>query len=131
MQPLLRQGFFCADNSVPLRVHGRDTSRPRTWDAQKKRTAHSPRQRRAERRIKISHLFLIICLAFVLLLLYNISMSIFFVPGSGSLAVARECVKSGLPVFAFQPVAPAPIPSTSGAWIVSSFAGFVCWQWQQ
>jgi hypothetical protein len=55
--------------------------------------------------------------------------AVFFSPGAGSLAVARECVKSGLPVFAFQEQAPAAIPSTAGQWQQSSFMGFQCWQW--
>ena len=54
--------------------------------------------------------------------------AVFFAPGSGSLAVARECVRSGLPVFAFGSV-PASIPSVSGQWVASSFMGFTCWQW--
>lgn len=56
--------------------------------------------------------------------------AVFFSPGAGSLAVARECVKSGLPVFAFQEQAPALIPSVAGQWAQSSFFGFSCWQWQ-
>ena len=68
--------------------------------------------------------------------------AVFFQPGAGSLAVARECVKSGLPVFAFnptpaaQPIAPGPIPSTPGAWEQVSPAswwaafGLPCWQFQ-
>lgn len=55
--------------------------------------------------------------------------AVFFNPGAGSLAVARECVRSGLPVFAFQVAAPAPVPSVSGQWVASSFHGFACWQW--
>ena len=54
--------------------------------------------------------------------------AIFFSPGSGSLAVARECMRSGLPVFALGEQ-PAPIPSVSGQWVASSFMGFSCWQW--
>jgi hypothetical protein len=57
------------------------------------------------------------------------SQAVFFEPGPGSLAVARECVKSGLPVFAFSEQAPAPIPSQSGQWVASSFMGFSCWAW--
>jgi hypothetical protein len=55
--------------------------------------------------------------------------AVFFSPGAGSLAVARECVRSGLPVFAFQVAAPASVPSVSGQWVASSFMGFACWQW--
>jgi hypothetical protein len=60
------------------------------------------------------------------------SAAVFFAPGSGSLAVAREAVKSGIPVFAFwvQAYPPASIPSTPGQWVRSSFAGFGCWQFQ-
>lgn len=57
------------------------------------------------------------------------SQAVFFSPGSGSLAVARECVRSGLPVFAFGSC-PAPVPSVAGQWVKSSFAGRFCWQWQ-
>jgi len=55
--------------------------------------------------------------------------AVFFSPGAGSLAVARECVRSGLPVFAFSPAMPAAVPSVSGSWVASSFLGFACWQW--
>jgi hypothetical protein len=60
------------------------------------------------------------------------SAAVFFAPGAGSLAVAREAVKAGIPVFAFwvQAYPPAPIPSTPGQWVHSSFAGFGCWQFQ-
>jgi hypothetical protein len=54
--------------------------------------------------------------------------AVFLSPGSGSLAVARECVRAGLPVFAFGET-PAPIPSVSGQWVASSFMGFCCWWW--
>ena len=54
--------------------------------------------------------------------------AVFFSPGEGSLAVARECVRSGLPVFAFGSQ-PARVPSVSGQWVKSSFMGFSCWQW--
>lgn len=57
------------------------------------------------------------------------SHAVFFSPGSGSLAVARECVRSGLPVFAFSPAMPAAIPSVSGHWVASSFHSFACWHW--
>lgn len=56
------------------------------------------------------------------------SQAVFFAPGAGSLAVARECVRQGLPVFAFGEQ-PAPVPSVSGQWVGSSFMGFSCWQW--
>lgn len=65
--------------------------------------------------------------------------ALFFQPGKGSLAVARECVKSGLPVFAFTTAEPAPIPSTAGTWSFvhpySYYAPFSSresqvWQWQ-
>lgn len=55
--------------------------------------------------------------------------AVFFSPGPGSLAVAREAVKAGLPVYAFGSY-PSPIPSSVGFWVESSFMGFVCWQWQ-
>lgn len=55
--------------------------------------------------------------------------AVFFSPGPGSLAVARECIKSGLPVFAFGAY-PAPIPSSVGFWVEQAFMGFACWQWQ-
>lgn len=65
------------------------------------------------------------------------SQAVFFSPGAGSLAVARECVRAGLPVYAFNPtparvpVMPAPIPSVSGSWVRSLFMGrFLCWRWQ-
>lgn len=56
------------------------------------------------------------------------SAAVFFQPGPGSLAVAREAVGQGLPVFAFGSQ-PSPIPSQAGAWVASSFMGFQCWQW--
>lgn len=57
------------------------------------------------------------------------SVAVFFSPGAGSLAVARECVRSGLSVFAFQPTPPAAVPGVSGSWVAASFMGFACWQW--
>lgn len=57
------------------------------------------------------------------------AVAVFFSPGAGSLAVARECVRSGLQVFAFQPTPPASVPSVSGSWVAASFHGFACWQW--
>lgn len=67
------------------------------------------------------------------------SAAVFFNPGSGSLAVAREFIAhflkrgvhpcNGIPLFAFSQAAPAPVPSVSGSWVASSFAGFSCWQW--
>ena len=57
------------------------------------------------------------------------SQAVFFSPGSGSLAVARECIAQGLQVFAFSQSQPAPIPSQAGSWVASSFMGFSCWQW--
>jgi len=56
------------------------------------------------------------------------SSAVFFAPGAGSLAVARECVRSGLPVFAFG-AQPARASTVSGQWVESSFMGFQCWQW--
>ena len=44
------------------------------------------------------------------------SQAIFFQPGAGSLAVARECIKAHMPVFCFSMGEPAPIPSTAGNW---------------
>ena len=58
------------------------------------------------------------------------SQAVFFSPGAGSLAVAREALKAGLPVFAFQQAQPARVPSSAGSWVASSFMGFACWQWQ-
>lgn len=58
------------------------------------------------------------------------SQAVFFQPGNGSLAVARECLKKGLQVFAFGSK-PAPIPSQAGQWVQSSFMGFSCWQWSK
>lgn len=57
------------------------------------------------------------------------SQAVFFSPGAGSLAVARECVRSGLQVFAFQQEPPAPIPSCRGQWCITWFYGFQCWGW--
>lgn len=54
--------------------------------------------------------------------------AVFFSPGAGSLAVARECISQGLPVFAFGEC-PAPVPSCAGQWVASQFMGFSCWQW--
>lgn len=43
--------------------------------------------------------------------------ALFFQPGKGSLAVAREAVKAGLSIFAFNSGGePAIIPSTAGTW---------------
>jgi hypothetical protein len=56
--------------------------------------------------------------------------AVFFMPGAGSLAVAREAVRQGLQVFAFQQEPPAPVPSCAGCWSRSYFYGFYCWQWQ-
>ena len=62
--------------------------------------------------------------------------AVFFQPGHGSLAVARECVRAGLPVYVFNPtparhpIAPSAIPSVSGSWVRSLFMGrFLCWRW--
>jgi hypothetical protein len=56
--------------------------------------------------------------------------AVFFSPGAGSLAVAREATAHNMPVFAFAQSMPARIPSTAGGWVPSSFMGFPCWQWQ-
>lgn len=62
--------------------------------------------------------------------------AVFFFPGPGSLAVARECIKSGLPVFAFSEALPAAVPEIPGTWqpVESSsyYAVFSvqCWAWQ-
>ena len=60
------------------------------------------------------------------------SMAVFFEPGPGSLAVAREAVNQGLQVFAFGEQ-PAPIPSQAGAWVfnflVIGSQAFQCWSW--
>jgi len=64
--------------------------------------------------------------------------AVFFQPGPGSLAVARECIKSSIPVFAFATVEPEPIPHTAGSWqpvgMHSYYSAFCtqfvqCWQW--
>lgn len=67
------------------------------------------------------------------------SHAVFFSPGAGSLAVAREFIAhflkrgvhpcNGIPLFAFSPAMPAAVPSVSGSWVASSFFGFACWQW--
>ena len=61
------------------------------------------------------------------------SQAVFFSPGSGSLAVARECVKSGIPVFAFSEQEPNPISSQAGRWVfnflVIGSQAFPCWSW--
>jgi len=67
------------------------------------------------------------------------SHAVFFSPGAGSLAVAREFIAhflkrgvhpcNGIPLFAFSPTMPAAVPSVSGSWVASSFLGFPCWQW--
>ncbi len=62
--------------------------------------------------------------------LQGCSSAVFFQPGSGSLAVAFHAVKAGIPVFAFSPSLPSSIPNQAGSWVVSSFHGFACWQWQ-
>ena len=60
------------------------------------------------------------------------SVAVFFSPGHGSLAVAREAVSHGLQVFAFGDQ-PAPIPSQAGAWVfdflVIGSQAFPCWSW--
>lgn len=53
--------------------------------------------------------------------------AVFFSPGPGSLAVAREAVKAGLGIFAFSQTVPAPIPSTFGNWVSAEFFGFSCY----
>jgi len=55
--------------------------------------------------------------------------AIFFNPGGGSLAVAREALKASIPVFAFSSSIPAAPVGCAGQWVASSFAGFSCWQW--
>ena len=57
------------------------------------------------------------------------AVAVFFSPGAGSLAVAREAIKAGLPIFAFSEPPPAPIPSSNGVWCISWFMGFQCWAW--
>lgn len=56
--------------------------------------------------------------------------AVFFSPGPGSLAVAREAIAAGLPVYAFVQEQPAAVPATAGSWVRSSFHGFTCWQFQ-
>jgi len=61
------------------------------------------------------------------------SAAVFFSPGPGSLAVAREAINAGISVFAFgtpHSGSPAPVPSSIGFWVESSFQGSPCWQWQ-
>lgn len=55
--------------------------------------------------------------------------AVFFNPGPGSLAVAREFAKTKGRIFAFSEQAPAPIASSRGMWCQSFFLGFQCWQW--
>lgn len=55
--------------------------------------------------------------------------AVFFNPGPGSLAVAREAVRAGLRVFAFSDQAPAPVPSCHGLWCMAFFQSFQCWAW--
>lgn len=55
--------------------------------------------------------------------------AVFFNPGPGSLAVAREAVRAGLRVFAFSDQAPAPVPSCRGLWCMAFFQSFQCWAW--
>lgn len=55
--------------------------------------------------------------------------AVFFDPGKGSLAVAREFAKTHKPIFAFSEQTPAPIPNTQGAWCITWFHGFQCWGW--
>ena len=57
------------------------------------------------------------------------SQAVFFEPGPGSLAVAREAVNAGIPVWAFSATPPAPIPSCAGNWVSSEFFGFSCYGW--
>jgi hypothetical protein len=54
--------------------------------------------------------------------------AIFFYPGAGSLAVAREAIKNHKSVYCFTP-APARIPATLGNWAKSQLFGLPCWQW--
>jgi hypothetical protein len=57
------------------------------------------------------------------------SHAVFFEPGRGSLAVARECAKANIPVWVFSSTVPAPIPSCAGNWVSSEFFGFSCYGW--
>lgn len=55
---------------------------------------------------------------------------VLFSPGTGSMAGAGvPALRAGLPVFAFSPVAPGPVPGFSGRWSPVSLLGFSCWQW--
>ena len=56
------------------------------------------------------------------------SQAVFFEPGAGSLAVARECINANIPVFAFSETQPAAIPSTAGAWRTAKYKNVSCWQ---
>ena len=64
------------------------------------------------------------------------SAAVFFLSSassSGSLAVAAQAVKAGLPVFVFScgfSAAPASLAGQAGQWVPGSFFGFPCWQWQ-
>lgn len=55
--------------------------------------------------------------------------AVFFMPGPGSLAVAREFAKTRQPIFAFSEQAPAPIAGSRGKWCIAWFHGFQCWGW--
>lgn len=56
-------------------------------------------------------------------------LAVFFSPGSGSLAVAREFAKTHKQIFSFSEQPPAPIAGSNGVWCQSFFEGFQCWQW--
>lgn len=55
--------------------------------------------------------------------------AVFFTPGAGSLAVARDAIKAGLPVYVFSATQPANPPKTRGEWQASSFARRPAWLW--
>lgn len=56
--------------------------------------------------------------------LQGCSQAVFFQPGPGSLAVAREAVKRNIPVFAFSTVEPEPIPNTTGTWQLVDYKSY-------
>lgn len=58
------------------------------------------------------------------------SAALFFAPGSGSLAVAGQAVRLGVPVWVFCAVAPASPRGCSGSWVAVRLLGFGCWRWR-
>lgn len=56
------------------------------------------------------------------------SAAVFFAPGSGSLSVAAQCLKSSMPVYVFDTTPPAAI-AKNGAWVSGEFISHPCYQW--